>query len=174
MACIGRNGRSAVGDHFGWHPSTGPDVDKREGHIFVNNLLTVDENFKRPLMFVWQPDSLCKKLKNSMLKQFDYNMFVRGADSVSNPLIYWSPVENNNCQLISGSLEGLQKVYPEFLTHSRYYPKYNGPLFKSPDMGNYQLMQAFPESNEAVSLPSEVSKLLGQSKRFVGAYPPLQ
>jgi parallel beta-helix repeat protein len=173
IACIGRNGRSAVGDHFGWHPSTGPDVDKREGHIFVNNLLTGDENFKRPLMFVWQPDSMCKKLKNPMLKQFDYNVFVNGSDSVYNPLIYWSPAVNNNCQLISESLGDIQKLYPEFLTHSRYLPNYNGPLFKGFDLGNYHLLQAFPGSDAAASLPSEISELLGQSKRFIGAYLPI-
>ena len=173
IACIGRNGRSAVGDHFGWHPSTGPDVDKREGHIFVNNLLTGDENFKRPLMFVWQPDSMCKKLKNPMLKQFDYNVFVNGSDSVSNPLIYWSPAVNNNCQLISESLGDIQKLYPEFLTHSRYLPNYNGPLFKGFDLGNYHLLQAFPGSDAAASLPTEISELLGQSKRFIGAYLPI-
>jgi parallel beta-helix repeat protein len=173
IACIGRNGRSAVGDHFGWHPSTGPDVDKREGHIFVNNLLTGDENFKRPLMFVWQPDSMCKKLKNPMLKQFDYNVFVNGSDSVSNPLIYWSPAVNNNCQLISESLGDIQKLYPEFLTHSRYLPNYNGHLFKGFDLGNYNLLQAFPGSDAAASLPTEISELLGQSKQFIGAYPPI-
>ena len=173
IACIGRNGRSAVGDHFGWHPSTGPDVDKREGHIFVNNLLTGDENFKRPLMFVWQPDSMCKKLKNPMLKQFDYNVFVNGSDSVSNPLIYWSPSVNNNCQLISESLGDIQKLYPEFLTHSRYLPNYNGPLFKGFDLGNYHLLQAFPGSDAATSLPTEISELHGQSKQFIGAYPPI-
>jgi len=174
IACIGRNGRSAVGDHFGWHPSTGPDVDKREGHIFVNNLLTGDENFKRPLMFVWQPDSMCKKLKNSMLKQFDYNIFVKGADSVSNPLIYWSPADKYNCQLASGSIEGLQKLYPEFLTHSRYLSNYNGPLFKSADIGNYHLLEGFPGSEEAALLPSEISKLFGQSEKFIGAYQPIK
>jgi hypothetical protein len=49
VACIGRNARTAAGDHFGWHASTGPDIDKREGHAFVNNLLTADGNFDRPL-----------------------------------------------------------------------------------------------------------------------------
>jgi hypothetical protein len=174
MACIGRNGRSAVGDHFGWHPSTGPDVDQREGHIFVNNLLTGDENFKRPLMFVWQPDSVCKNLKNSMLKQFDYNMFVKNGNSDSDPLIYWSPSENSNCQLITGSLEEVQKLYPEFLTHSRYLSNYNGALFKGSDLGNYHLLQDFPGSGKAASLPSEISKLLGQSEKFIGAYQPIQ
>ena len=44
-ACFGRDKRSAAGDHFGWHPSTGPDVDQRFGHVFVNNLLTGDAEF---------------------------------------------------------------------------------------------------------------------------------
>ena len=54
-ACIGRNGRVAAGDRFGWHASTGPDVEKRDGHEFVNNLLTGDASYQRPLLFVWQP-----------------------------------------------------------------------------------------------------------------------
>ena len=80
MACIGRNGRVPAGDHFGWHSSTGPDVDKREGHIFVNNLLTGDKGFTRPLLFVWQPASLCNQLTRPELSQFDYNVFERGTE----------------------------------------------------------------------------------------------
>ncbi len=37
MAVVGRDARSAQGDHFGWHPSTGPDVDERINHIFVKS-----------------------------------------------------------------------------------------------------------------------------------------
>ncbi|MGA7720550.1 MAG: hypothetical protein WCA84_05165 [Ignavibacteriaceae bacterium] len=62
VACIGRNGRNVVADHFGWLPSTGPDVDKPDGHIFVNNLLTGDYYFDRHLLFVWQPHSIYKEL----------------------------------------------------------------------------------------------------------------
>jgi hypothetical protein len=173
-ACIARNARSAAGDHFGWHPSTGPDVDKRDGHIFVNNLLTGDENFKRPLLYVWQPASICDKVNNPQLKQLDYNMYVRGLGTSDNPLIWWSPAKNDNCQLSFKSLEGLQKLHPEFSAHSKYFSNYDGPLFKSPDLGNYQLLQAFPASNSGTQLPSEVSKLLDQSKKYIGAYPPVQ
>ena len=49
-AVFDRNERSAVGDHFGWHPKTGPDVDQREGHAFVGNLMVTDESFSRPLL----------------------------------------------------------------------------------------------------------------------------
>jgi len=174
-ACIARNERSAAADHFGWHPSTGPDVDERYGHIFVNNLLTGNENFNRPLLYVWQPASLCEKVNNPQLNQLDYNMYVRGLNTSTNPLIWWSPVQNNDCKISFNSLEGLQKLHPEFSTNSRYFPDYNGPLFKSSELGNYQLLQNFPGSNSATQLPAEINKLIGSKSRpYIGAYMPLR
>jgi parallel beta-helix repeat protein len=172
-ACISRNGRSAANDHFGWHPSTGPDVDKRHGHIFENNLLTCDKNFKRPLLYVWQPATICDKINDSQLKELDYNVYVR-ATSGDYPLIWWSPVQNEKCRMSFNSLEGIQKLHPEFASHSKYFPDYTGPLFKSTELGNYELLQAFPGSESGTKLPVEVSKLLGQIKQFVGAYPPIK
>jgi parallel beta-helix repeat protein len=79
--CIGRNGRSPATDGtFGWHSGTGPDVDKREGHVFVNNLLFSNKNFNKQLLFVWQPESLCKQLAKPQLKQLDYNVYVQSTD----------------------------------------------------------------------------------------------
>ncbi len=173
-ACIGRTARSAANDNFGWHSSTGPDVDKRDGHIFVNNLLTGDENFDRPLLFVWQPPSICERVNNPQLKQLDYNIYVRGKETTSYPLIMWSPANNDECQVSFNSLDGLRRIHPEFAANSRYLANYHGPLFKSPLLGNYQLLQAFPESESATQLPSEIAKLLGQSKKFIGAYPPIR
>jgi parallel beta-helix repeat protein len=178
IACIGRNARTPANDGtFGWHSSTGPDVDKRNGHVFMNNLLTGDKNFHRPLLFVWEPDSLCKQFSQPMLKQFDYNMFVRNSSTPASPLVLWSPAKNNDCQLPCESLEDLRKQYPEFSAHSRYFAEYDGPLFKSSQLGNYQSLQAFPGSAAGVELPDEITKLLGIQKmemRFIGAYPPIQ
>jgi hypothetical protein len=174
-AFFGRDGRSAVGDHFGWHPSTGPDVDERDGHIFVNNLLTADENFRRPLLVFWQMPPLCERLNKSQAKQLDYNVYVRGGGG-GEPLILWSPAADTDCQTKIESPEGLNKLHLEFSAHSKYFANYNGPLFKSFRLGNYQLLQAFPGSTVATSLPVEIDKLLGRGKkddRFVGAYPPL-
>jgi len=176
MACIGRNARTAAGDHFGWHPSTGPDVDKRDGHIFANNLLTGDASFNRPLLFVWQPASLCATLNKPQLQQLDYNVYVRSADKTSYPLMLWSPASNENCQVGFESLENLRKLYPEFSANSRNYLSYDGPLFKGMELGNFQLLSAFPASKSGMQLPAEISKFLGQSKkgeRYVGAYPPM-
>jgi parallel beta-helix repeat protein len=172
---FGRNERSAVGDYFGWHPSTGPDVNDRCGHVFVNNLLTADENYRGPLLVLWQPANLCERLNKPQVKQLDYNVYVRGGDRAE-PLILWSPAADVNCQTRFESPEGLQKLHPEFSAHSRYFANYSGPLFKSPELDNYQLLKAFPGSTAATRLPAETGELLGRGKkdaRFTGAYPPL-
>ncbi len=175
--CIGRNARTAANDAtFGWHSATGPDVKNRDGHVFLNNLLIGDESYQRPLLFVWQPDSLCAQLDQSQLKQLDYNIFVRRSERPSLPLILWSPSSNEQCQAAFESLEQFQKLYPEFSSNSRYYANYDGPLFKGVELGNYQLLQAFPGSKSGMKRPAEIDKLLGLSKQdgqYVGAYPPI-
>jgi parallel beta-helix repeat protein len=178
---FGRTSRGAAGGAaettYGWdHPSTGPAVDKRDGHIFVNNLVTVNEKYRRPLLVVWQEEKLCEQLNKPQAKQLDYNVYVRGGDR-NEPLILWSPAADVNCQTRFESPEGLQKLHPEFSAHSKYFANYSGPLFKSPELDNYQLLKVFPGSTAATSLPDEISKLLGREKKetpFVGAYPPLQ
>ncbi len=177
MACFGRNGRSAVGDHFGWHPSTGPDVDKRDGHVFANNLLSGDEHFERPLLFAWQPESLCVRLPSPLLKQLDHNVYVRGVDRSRFLFILWSPAQENHCQRGFSSLEDFRSVYPGFSAHSRFYVDYGGPLFKGRELGDYQPVGGFPGLNSGMDLPAAIRALIGRSKsngRYVGAYPPPQ
>ncbi len=174
--CIGRTGRSAVGDHFGWHPSTGPDVDERYGHIFVNNLLTGDENFHRPLLNVWQTDTLCKWLDKTPLKQLDYNVYVRGHDKTSFPLILWSPAMNDECQISFDSPGDLNALNSKFEAHSRSFTNDIRPFFQSDELGNYRILKGFPGTEGAMKLPAEVMKLLKYPEkegRFAGAYPPL-
>jgi hypothetical protein len=174
-ACIGRTERSAAGDRFGWHPSTGPNVEERDGHMFVNNLLVGDENFNRPLLDVWQPKSLCVRLDKPQVKQLDYNVYVRDTNDAAGPLILWSPVKNDDCQLLCKSLEDLQKLYPEFSDHSQYFTDHKNRLFKSPELKNYELLQEFPGSAAGAQIPIEIARLLDLHKkdvRFIGAYPP--
>jgi parallel beta-helix repeat protein len=171
---IGRNTRSAESDHFGWHPSTGPDVDERFGHVFLNNLLTADENYGRPLFVVWQAPSLCKKLNKSQFNQFDYNVYVRTSDGGSIPLMYWAPAKNKECRKEIKYLSDLRKLHSEFSANSQYLENYDGPLFKSWDLYHPQLLQEFPGAKVGAQLPDEISKLLGISEKdtpFVGAYP---
>ncbi len=175
-ACISRNARSAQADHFGWHPSTGPDVDQRDGHVFVNNLLYGDENFDRLLLYVWQPASLCERVHKSQLTQFDYNVYVSALNNPDRPIILWGPEKNENCRLTFNSIEEFRAHHPEFAAHSQYYQNFHGPIFKSLELGNLQLLMSFPGSRLGLPIPREISKLIGKTKgdqRYIGAYPPI-
>jgi parallel beta-helix repeat protein len=173
--CIMRTPRSATRDYFGWHASTGPDVDQRQGHVFVNNLLTGLENFNRPLLALSQTDSLCEQLNQPQVKQMDYNVYVRRSKA-EEPLILWSPADDNDCQAEFATPEELHKLHPQFAANSKYFVEYSGPLFKNAGTGDYRLLEAFEGSKAATQLPSEISKLLGlkTDERFTGAYPPIR
>ncbi len=170
--CIARDTRSAQGDHFGFHPSTGPDVDERFGHVFMNNLLTGDENFERPLLLVWQPGVLCEKLNESPFKQFDHNVFVQHAKSDYKTLAFWSPFQNERCQEEIVTIEDLKKV-SKAADNCMLFKNNHMPLFKSPILGNYKLMEAFPGADIATELPDNIKKIIGLpkgNKKYIGAY----
>jgi parallel beta-helix repeat protein len=175
--CIGRDLRSAQGDHFGWHPSTGPDVDERFGHIIVNNLLAGDINFVKPFIVVYQHKDLCDKLKESPLKQFDYNVYVKDMNSGYKGLMMFSPVEkkqDGNCSTTAETLDDLKGLFTGSSLNSRVYEGFNMPLFKSLELGNYELNSTFPGANAAVIMPANIQKLLGitaKVKPYIGAYP---
>ncbi len=174
MACIGRNGRTAAGDRFGWHSTTGPDLEKREGHAFVDNLLFGAADFIRPLFFVWQPGSLCGKLNDSQLAQLNYNVYVREAADSPYPMILWSPVKNEKCQIGVDSLESLRALYPGFETGGECYSHYDKPVFKSLELGNFQLLPEFDGARLGITPPIEIRRIIGRpdpEKQYVGAYP---
>ncbi len=171
---IGRTPRSAEGDHFGWHPSTGPDVDERYGHIFVNNLLAADENYRRPLFVTFQTASLCGKLKKPQLDKLDNNVYVRSPGSKTDLLMYWSPFKNKECIGEFNSLSELHKLHKEFATDSKYLVNYESPLFKNWKLGNFELLKGFPGSGVATKLPDKIKELLELPEgdtAFIGAYP---
>jgi len=173
MAVIGRNERSAQGDHFGWHPATGPNVDERDGHIFVNNLMTADNNFQRPLLFVWQRETVCDLLKEPQLQEIDYNVYVRESESVFHPLIYWGPAETSNCMTTLNSPEDINKLHPQFEKNSIDFPNYSSPLFKSIELKNFSLLPEFQNSLKAGKVPTTIKELLKESQNYIGAYPPI-
>jgi hypothetical protein len=169
-----RTSRSAVNDHFGWHPSTGPDVEERDGHVFVNNLLMSTENLRWALLQVRQPANMYERLKQPQLKQLDYNVYVRTSGSDSQPLIEWSPVADGNHSVDLNSPGDLHQLYPDFSSHSRNFANYDGPLFKCAELDNYELLKAFPGSGAASDLPAEIRTLLGwekQNTHVPGAFP---
>ncbi|MBN2369168.1 MAG: right-handed parallel beta-helix repeat-containing protein [Vicinamibacteria bacterium] len=173
-AAFERTERSAVGDHFGWHPSAGPDVDERDGHVFVGNLLAADESFQGPLARFVQRESLCARLTRPQVTRLDDNVYVRLGEATSRALMEWSPVAGEKCLLALDSLEGLNKLHPDFEARGRYLNGYHGSLFKSMELGNYEPITDLSAPSAADPLPGEVRRLLGwqeQDPRGPGAYP---
>jgi len=137
--------------------------------------MTGDAGFNRPLLFVWQRSILCEKLTKSQLKQIDYNVYVRSTGKKSLPMILCSPSMNDTCIIGFDSPAGLHKLLPEFSANSKLYSDYS--VFKSTDLGNYQLIPSFPGARAASVLPAEISLLLKRPKKdipYIGAYPLVQ
>ncbi|MGK9367927.1 right-handed parallel beta-helix repeat-containing protein [Melioribacter sp. Ez-97] len=170
MACISRNERSAQGDHFGWHPSTGPDVDERVGHEFVNNLLYADESYNRPLLYVWQPASICDTINDPQVAKLDYNVYVHKSDNPHKPAFIWSPADNKRCQFLFDSYDEFAAKFPQYTKNSKYFKNYNGPLFKSVELHNLEVLKGFPASNAGTDLPAYIEKLIRKRFKSVGAY----
>ena len=172
-ASFERNERSATNDHFGWHPSTGPGVDEREGHVFVNNLMVASDSFHKPLLRFEQPASLCSKLTRPMAKEVNGNIYVRASlpEMPAVPLVQMSPAATDNCVAPVGSLEEFQKLVPAFEADGRQLDRTPRSVFKGPDVERYDLVQAIPGG---ATLPADVRKLLGWSEeeaKTAGAYP---
>jgi hypothetical protein len=174
VASFERNERSAVGDHFGWHPRTGPGVEEREGHVFVGNLLVASESFRKPLLRFEQPKALCAQLARPQAKEVDGNVYVRYG-SAGGPLVVWSPVAGESCQVEAASVEELRSLQPGVEGRGRVFADYAGALFKSPELKNYRLARLLPGLASAASdLPAEVLRALGWPAgrpRVPGAYP---
>jgi hypothetical protein len=172
VASFERNERSAVGDHFGWHPRTGPDVHEREGHVFLGNLLAASESFRGPLLRFEQPKALCGRLTRPQATAVDGNVYVRAA--TSGPLVVWSPVAGESCQVETGSLEELRKLAAGVETNGRERSGYFGALFRSPELRRLELARPLPGLPAFEDVPPEVRRLLGWPEReplSPGAFP---
>lgn len=168
-AMFDRNERSAKDDHFGWHPQTGPDVDEREGHVFEGNLLVAGEGFTEPLLHFDQPAAMCGTLKRPASTRVDYNTYVR-ADA-GPTLVTWSPVAGKNCLAEYATLDAFSRA-TGLEKHGVLLDGYHGAVFRSPDLGRYELAQRLPGVQE-VPVEAEAAKVLGWSGQpnLPGAYP---
>jgi len=169
-ATISRNERVPAGDLFDWHSATGPGLDQREGHIFVNNLMVASEGFDRPLARIDQAPGLCSKLKQSELTAMDGNVYVRAGKSAV-PLMAWAPVAAPVCGGTLRSLAYFRKLAPKYEAHAQQIDGTPQTVFKDTAAGDYELLKPLPA---AAGMPAEVRKLLGWSEeqaQTVGAYP---
>jgi hypothetical protein len=172
MAVFARDSRSAQGDHFGWHPASGPDVDKRVNHVFVNNLLLADESFSQPLFTVWQSANVCEVATGTPFDRIENNIYVKRKTPKGSPIMYFSPANNDQCQAAIHSFDELDKMYPGHEKNSIYLENYTGNVFKSPELGNFEVLPQFEAISQQAAIPAEVNQLINRKKETgVGAYP---
>ena len=157
-ATFERNERSATGDHFAWHPETGPDVNQRENHLFEGNLLVADGRFSKALLRDDQSKVLLGKLLKPQFTTTDANVYVRPADSAAKNLVLWSPGEGDVNQFEFKTLAELRAKLPQFETHSEVLLFDPGSVLQSPELKNYRPIRALPA---APPVPDEVAQLLG-------------
>ncbi|MBE2215113.1 MAG: right-handed parallel beta-helix repeat-containing protein, partial [Opitutaceae bacterium] len=175
QATFERNERSAVGDHFGWHPATGPDVAERDGHIFVGNVVAADPGHASALLSFNQRKALIEKLTAPQVSRLEGNVYVRalpaGATSAPAPLITWAPVDTTTLERTFASVDEFRGAYSQYESGSRLLTVDLGSVFKSPVLRRLELTQ--PPTIEAKT-PADVLKLLSWSEadaRTPGAYP---
>ena len=108
-----------------------------------------------------------------MAKEVGGNVYVRAIPAAS-PLIVWSPAATESCVSRLGSLEEFRKLVPAFEASARQLDRTPRSIFKGPDLGRYELLQALPVSPGGPVLPADIRKLLGWSEEETqtpGAYP---
>ena len=168
-AVFERNERSAQGDHFGWHPQTGPDVNERVGHVFEGNLLVGDAGFKDALLRFEQAAITCGKVTQPMANRVDGNLYIRAGAS-TRPLVNWAPVPTPSCQTTFASLDEFRQAVPGAEARGIALLGYEGSVFRSPELERFELAR-LPEGVYALPVPANLRKLLGgPANRLPGAY----
>lgn len=155
---IERNERSAQGDHFGWHPQTGPDVNERVGHVFEGNLLVADAGLKGPLLRFEQAPVTCGKVTQPMTSRVDGNVYIRAGSG--QPLVNWAPVPGSPCQTQFASLDDFRQAVPGVEARGRALMGHEGAVFRSPELRRFELARV-PEGVQPLTVAPEVRKLLG-------------
>ncbi len=172
MACFARSERSAEGDHFGWHPASGPGIEERHSHEFVNNLLYADETHSQPLLTVWQSKVICERATGSPFNQLDHNLYVRAKAAETNPVIWWAPANNERCRIPVHKPGELSVLYPGHESNSQYLNNYTAPVFLSSELNNFRLMPHFSPATAQAKLPEDIIRLISRkNKTGIGAYP---
>jgi hypothetical protein len=133
---IDRNERSAQGDHFGWHPLTGPGVQERTGHVVEANLVVASAAVKGPLLRVEQSPKICGEVTQPMLARLDGNVYLRAGSG--QPLISWAPLAGASCQGQFATLDALRQAVPGVEALGLAAPAPAGAVFRSPELRRFE------------------------------------
>lgn len=167
-ATFGRDDRGDGADHFGWHVTSGPGVDERDEHVFVNNLMVDTVGMETPMLYVWQPAEMCERLNESTLKTIDNNLYIKKTKEEEPLISLWSPADNEDCQARIYSPKDLNALYESFEANSKLHNGYEGTVFAE----DVQVSSDFEDHNVATTIPEKVKEAAGWTDiqtPFIGA-----
>lgn len=163
---IERTSRSAVGDHFGWHPATGPGMEERDGHEFGNNLLLANTDFPRPLLYFGQEPELRDRLTEPQVSRMDGNVYVREATG-ERPLlaqIEGDPIRPgpDDHRVTYTTLDDFRADFDNaFEGNGKGFGDHRGPVVRSRTLRHLELLERFPLGEYApVETPADVLEAL--------------
>ena len=106
----------------------------------------------------------------------DNNAYVSPAGMEKVPLILWSPSVNTKCQQVFDSPAALHKDFNKFEGESVLFASENIPVFRSPELKNFELLPLFPAGDIAAKLSGDIAVKSGIPLKqfYLGAYPSAQ
>jgi len=142
-ATFRRDERSATADHFAWHPATGPDVAEREGHVFEDNLLLADADYRRPLLIVGQAPALNQRLATQPLGTSGRNLYIRPAGTAA-PLVVWNHDDGDAARFTFATLDALRAKHAAAESGSLQFGGTPGDFVRSPELKNLYPSRPLP------------------------------
>ena len=169
---ISRDGRSAEGDHFGWHPQTGPDVDERTGHVIASNLMVADEIYREPLVRFGQSPLVRDRAGGPQVAEMNHNAYIRRTARDERPLVVWAPADDASGDHAYNTL-GAFRDERGYETDGQAWFSYYGPLFRNRHASQYEPLAVAPAASLDAPIPSDIAQLIGRSATGTapGAYP---
>ena len=173
--------RDSRGDQlgvFGWHVTTGPGVEERGHHTFVNNLVYMTSDKNSAMLQTGQPANLCERLSNPLLDVLDYNVYVRDVDAATEekaPLMNWAPYPNERCNIDIFTPAELNEIHTNFAANSQYLENIEGSLFVDMANNDFNVANESVLNASAKDIPAEVLEMMGLdagTKPFIGAVAP--
>lgn len=164
-----RDRRGDGEDHFGWHILTGPAVDARDNHTFINNLMVKTLEGDGPMVDVGQPADMCDRLTSPALRAMDNNVYVKQLEGDESPILLWAPATDaENCQRAYMQPSEFTSVFHYFEAGSMLFENYQGPLL----IKNEAVSSDFEGHQAATAIPEKVKAATGWTDTetpFVGA-----
>jgi hypothetical protein len=111
-----------------------------------------------------------------MVKELDGNIYVRPSTpgQPAPQLLTWSPAQTDTCSLTFTTLQDFRKVASGFEASGTQLDRSPRSVFRSWDLGRYDLQPDSGLPKNRVQLPADVRKLLNwteQDAQWPGAYP---